>query len=364
MRRRVGPGAVGATLVVLALIALWPARGGAAVPRTFYGVSPQTALQTADFERMRAGRVGTLRILMNWSRIEPTRGGGYDWFDLDVTVAQAARSGIRILPFMYLTPEWVARDLDHRTCDRCNVFTPRSKAARRAWRRFIRAAVARYGRGGTFWKENPKVPKRPIHAWQIWNEQNSRVFYKPNPSPRKYAKLLRAARKAIRSEDRRADVVLGGMAELAGSPKAMNGSKYLRKLYRVRGVKRDFDGVAPHPYGPTMLQVREQIALVRKQMRHAHDRGADLWVTEIGWSSSEGENSLERGPKGQAKRLRQAFRYFRSRRSQLNVKTVVWFSWMDAASSICEWCQSSGLFAQGLQPKPSWRAFADLTGGK
>ena len=73
-----------------------------------------------------------------------------------------------------------------------------------------------------------------------------------------YAKLLDEAAAAIRSRDRGADVVLGGMAELAGSRKATTASLHTsRGLYRRRGARKpDFDGVAVHPYGAKVASVK------------------------------------------------------------------------------------------------------------
>jgi hypothetical protein len=366
MAGRAGWGAIVAALVALTALFALSHAASAAVPRSFYGVSPQTGLAAKDLERMGRGRVGTLRTMLSWAGTDPTRADSdYNWSGFDGLVAEAARNRVRVLPFIFGSPTWVARGLDRRRCGAsCSIFAPRHKRALRAWRTFVGDAVARYGRRGRFWDEHPNVPRRPIRAWQIWNEQNSRSFYRPRPSVRGYAKLLRASRKAIRAEDGRADVVLGGMAELSGSRKAVTGSSYLRRLYRRHGVQRDFDGVAPHPYGARMKAIRQQVGRFREEMRRARDRGADLWVTEIGWGSAKGGHPLNRGRRGQAKRLTQAYRYFRAHRGPLNVKTVVWFSWLDSETSICDWCASSGLFARGLRPKPAWRAFTRLTGGR
>jgi polysaccharide biosynthesis protein PslG len=364
MAGRAGWGAIAVTLVALTAAIALAQPASAAAPRSFVGVAPQTTLGPDDYARMQEGKVGTLRVLLNWPSVDPSQASGdYTWGGFDGIVAEAARHKIRVLPFLYGSPTWVAQ-LDNRKCGRdCGAFAPRHKQALRAWQTFVGDAVARYGRGGEFWAEHPDVPRRQIRAWQIWNEQNSKSFYRPKPSPRRYAKLLRRARKAIRSEDGGADVVLGGMAELSGSRKAITGSTYLRRLYRRDGVKRDFDGVAPHPYGARMKAIREQITLFRKEMKRARDRSGDLWVTEIGWGSAKGGHPLNRGKQGQATRVKQAYRYFLSKRKRFNVKSVVWFSWMDSPTSICDWCATSGLFKSGLRPKPAWRAYTKLSGG-
>ena len=216
---------------------------------------------------MKRGGVGTLRSVLLWSGANPSRNGDYAWSGFDVVVADAARNGIRVLPFVYGTPRWVAHGLDNRRCGACDAYAPRHRAALAAWKEFIGAAVDRYGPGGEFWAEHPQLPRTPIRAWQIWNEQNSKSFYAPKPTVKGYAKLLHAAAGAIRTHDRKADVVLGGMAELAGSRKAIAGHVYLDDLYDRRGAKRDFDGVALHPYGAKASAVETQAELLPRVAR-------------------------------------------------------------------------------------------------
>ena len=352
-----------AAATLLSALAAPPA--SAAVPRSFYGVAPQTTLTPADYERMGRGKVGTLRIPIFWSIINPAApAGDYDFSTIDPVVTQAASNGIEVLPFLYGTPSWVAEEIENRRCNDCSPFAPTSREGLAAWEDFVSAVVARYGRDGSFWVENPTIPKRPIGAWQIWNEQNSRTFFAPRNKPKLYAKLLDQASRAVKAEDRRAEIVLGGMPELAGSKKATPASRYLASFYRIRGVERDFDGVAIHPYGASLRKVADQAELFRDVIRRARDRKAELWVTELGAGSAKGGNPLNRGRSGQAKLLRQTFGYFKKQRNKLNIETVNWFSFMDSAVSICDWCASSGLFEQGLKPKPSWRAFVKFTGGR
>ena len=294
-------------------------------------------------------------------RTNPTPDGDYSWFAFDATVADAARNGITVLPFIYGTPAWVARGLDHRHCGACDRYAPRHRAAIRAWKEFVGAAVDRYGRGGVFWSEHPELRRMPIRAWQIWNEQNSKSFYAPKPRVKRYAKLLDAAARAIRSRDRKADVILGGMAELAGSRKAVPGHEYLHDLYDRRGAKRDFDGVAVHPYGAKARSVEHQA-------KRSSPASRDTRTTATPGSGSPrpagarrtGSNPLEVGRRGQAARLGEVYRWFSHKRNRLNIKTVIWFSWRDSATSICAWCASSGLLKQSGRPKPAYRMFKRL----
>lgn len=335
-------------------------------PKPFYGVVPQTTLKQADFERMRKGNVGTVRVPFSWSALDPAEPtGDFDFSSTDEIVAGAARERIRLLPFLSGSPGWVAKDLDGRNCgDDCARFAPAGSAALDAWREFVVAAVERYGPKGEFWDEHPQLPERPITVWQIWNEQNSRSFFAPKSTPKAYAKVLRVASKEIRERDGSAEIVLGGMPQLAGSRKATPGSKYLRDLYRIKGIKKQFDGVAVHPYGAKVTAVVDQVEGFRDESLRAGDRGASLWITEMGWSSAGGGNPLNVGAQGQASRLTDALDYFLANRGRLNLDSVGWFSWMDSPTSICDWCAKSGLLKTGRRPKPAWRAFTDFTGGR
>lgn len=355
---------VSAIAAAAALLALAPA-SQAAVPKTFYGVVPQTSLGAGDFERMGQAKVGLMRIPLFWSDVDPSAApNDFNWAGYDAVIGGAAQNGVEVLPFLFGTPEWVAEGIDGRNCaGDCGIFAPKSQAALDAWSQFVTGAVARYGEGGTFWQENPGIPAQPIGGWQLWNEQNSTSFFAPKAKPKAYAKLLGAGADAVRATDPSADVVLGGMAELAGSRKATKGSKYLKQLYKVRGVKADFDGVAIHPYGSKVDKAVQQVETFREVMADGKDKRAGLWVTELGWSSEKGGNPLNRGPKGQADRLKESFKYFRKNRRKMRIETVNWFSWADSPTSICDWCAKSGLLDESNGEKAAYRAFTKFTGG-
>ncbi len=338
----------------------------ASAPASFFGVVPQTNLTSDDYKRMGNGKVGTLRPIISWSAIDPTAAADDEsWGSFDPIVLEAATNGIEVQPFVYGTPEWVSKGIDH--CNgstaKCGAYAPKSKAALAEFQTFVGKLVDRYGPNGDFWTENSDVPKDPIEVWQILNEMNSKTFYLPKPSAKGYAKVLAAAHEAISARDPQAQVVLGGMAELAGSHKAIPGSEYLEQLYDVKGVKDDFDGVAPHPYGASIGKVTSQIDLYRQVMKKAHDSGASMYVTEIGAGSAGGGNALNLGESGQAKLLKQIYQYFLKQRNKLNVEAVDWFSWMDSKTSICSWCASSGLLTTSGKAKKSYKAYTKLSGG-
>lgn len=343
---------------------LAPSLAQARAPKSFFGIVPQTNLAQADYDRMGQGKIGVLRIPFAWPSIQPTDTTTFNWSSVDQQVANAAQRGITVEPFLSGSPDWVAH-LDGYSCSgpSCVPFAPKGPQALAAWSNFVSAAVARYGPTGTFWTENPTIPKTPIVVWQIWNEMNSKTFFAPKPNPKSYATLLGMAADAIRAKDPSADIVLGGMAGLEGSKKATPAWDYLAKLYKVSGAKSDFDGVAAHPYGVKLEAVTEQIDEFRAVMKKARDSKAGFWITEIGWGSKNGGNPLNVGKKGQATQLKDAYKYLTKSRNKLRLRTIDWFSWMDSTTSICSWCASSGLFQTGLKAKPAWKAFVKFTGG-
>ena len=352
------------SMAALAALVLCCSTGqaSAAPGRGFFGVVPQTELGPSDYRKMDRAGVGTLRLWLPWSGVDPAPpAGDFNFSAFDPAVAAAAKQGIRVLPFVWGSPGWAIRKLDDTRCGaKCLTYAPRHRRALEAWRDFLAAAARRYGRGGTFWSEHRRLPKEPIVDWQIWNEQNSRTFMRPSNKPRTYAKLLRVSARAIHSEDRRAEIILGGMAELSGSRKAVPGSKYLAQLYRVKGIERSFDSAAVHPYAAKADRALSQVADFRRVMDHAGDRRGGLWITEGGWSSSTGPNPLEVGASGQAQRLRQALGDYRAQRGRLNLHGVLWYSWRDSPSAPCAWCAHSGLLTKGGRPKPAFRAFRAL----
>jgi len=341
-RRGLGSLAAVATLL-LAATAPAVARAGDAPSRAFFGVVPQGALNAADFARMR-GVVGTLRVPVYWPDVEP-RPGEMELGSLDATVSAAAEAGVRVLPFVYGTPSWLASDPAR---------PPLSAGARRSWAGFLRALVSRYGRGGTLWR-GTSAPL-PIRMWQVWNEPNFLLFWRPRPSPAGYARLLGVSARAIRAIDPRALVVTAGVAPVEGG---MLPWVYLRRLLATRGIGRWVDVVAVHPYASHLTDVAYQVRLARRAMARNGLGRLPLLVSELGVAShTQTASSFNRGARGQAKFLRRAYRMLLRKRRLWHIAGVDWYAWQDGPlpDPHCVFCQYAGLFERDGVPKPAWWA--------
>jgi hypothetical protein len=336
-------GLLGLSLLLL-LSSASPATARPTVPRGFLGVVPQGPLAEGDFARMR-GVVGTLRIPVYWPQAEP-RQGALELSGLDRLVSGAARAGVRVLPFVYGTPAWLAADPAR---------PPLSPVARSAWTRFLRALVERYGPGGELWREAPAA--LPIRQWQIWNEPNFLLFWRPRPSPAGYARLLRASARTIRGADRGARVVAAGLAPVEGG---MLPWRFLRKLYAVPGAARYADVIAVHPYSSSLGGMAFQIRKARQVMAHAADARKPLLVSELGVASASLlPTGFNWGLRGQASFLRRAYRMLLRHRHRWRIAGVDWYAWQDmpASDPHCVFCQHAGLLDSSGEPKPAWRAF-------
>jgi hypothetical protein len=350
-------------LVALLLALLAPTTADA-LPRGFFGISPQTTVTDADAQYMHAGGIESVREPVPWPAVQPTPEPIYRWTFLDETVAVAARAGMRVLPVLGSTPHWLER--------KETTLPISDPLERNAWVAFVQAAVTRYGPHGTFWTEHgaysaDPVPEHPILSWQIWNEANFFYFTYP-ASPQRYAKLLELTAPVIRSVDPRAKLILSGLFGKPdqGGSRGMPASRFLAKLYKVPGITADFDGVALHPYAFDLDVLKRMVEGIHDVITANHDR-VPLYITEMGWGSQNDfkKVAFEQGPQGQARELRSSYRYLIANQRRLRLKGVYWFSWKDVAGA-CSFCDSAGLFdgGPGFIPKPAWRAFVDLTDGR
>jgi hypothetical protein len=367
--------AAAASLALLGLMLF--ASVAEAVPATFWGVVPQATPSAEQLQRLGRGGVDSVRIPIDWGAVQPARGGALNWSGTDGVVAKAASAGIEVLPFLNGAPSWAVPSVwvpgSHHTVKAPN-HLPASGAAARAWSGFVRAAVVRYGPNGTFWAENPLLPRRPIRTWQIWNEENFKYFVaKPNPA--EYGQLVKLSYTALKGADAGAKLLLGGMfsqpkgGRSKEQPKRVYfASDFLEQMYETTpGIKSKFNGVALHPYTGRYQLLTGAIEEFRAVQKANHDAGKGLWITELGWSSQPPPanpqlNIFAKGVAGQTAQLKGAFSLLARKQVQWKLQRVYWFS-VDDQPGTCNFCDGSGLFGEGFKPKPAWYSYVKFAGG-
>jgi hypothetical protein len=223
-------------------------------------------------------RLGRSDAFWGWAEPFAPVGGrhGYQWGRLDTTVNSLAEQGIRWLPIIDYSTYW---DSSLGGTDKAPPRTNDNYAE------FARQLVLRYGPGGAFWRGRPWLTPLPVTAYEVWNEPNLSFFWLTGPDPARYADLYMATRAAIRSVDRSAKVLVGGLAN-------SDADGYLEGMYEAEpDLKYDVDGVAFHPYAVSADHVLKSIRGVREQMNELDRDEVPLYVTEVGWPT-QGEGSL------------------------------------------------------------------------
>ena len=294
-----------------------------------------------QMSRMARSGVESVRTVFSWAAIQPQKGGAFDFSLPDRQVATAARHGLSVLPVMLYAPSWAA------ALPSKGLGSPPRTAPFRA---FLRASIRRYGPRGTFWRENPSVPRRFIRYWQIWNEPHFAGFWNaPRSSsyawPRGYARLLKASHATIHRSDRRARTVTAG---LFGEPWL-----HLRRLYRSGG-RRSFDVLAAHVYTRREANVLETVKRVNRELERSREPRKRVWITEVSFPASKGRakpigSQGQETPRGMARKLYRTYLLLTRNRKPQRLDRVYWYTW---ASSYQEQQPSHFDFA-GLQARSS-----------
>ena len=316
--------------VALALSCALPAEAAKRkVPRGFYGVmwnraatSVPEELHDAQFARMARAGVESVRTVFYWSAAQPVAGEPPGFAATDHVVALAAARRIDVLPVVIYTPAWAAQYPGRAGSPPVR---PSDYAA------YLTALVGRYGPKGTFWAENPALPKVPIRRWQIWNEPNFDDYWHVEGGRSwvpGYAALLKASYTAVKSADPGATVLMAGLSNFPWN--------YLADIYRA-GAKKSFDAIAVNPftsYLPNVIRiVRKTRAFLRK-----HGQGRKpVWITELTWPASKGqapgkqrlfwERRWETTPKGMARQLSKVYKLVAKMRKRERIARLYWYTW-------------------------------------
>lgn len=331
-----------------------------AAGKNLFGVSAVPPPTAEQLQRMALGGVRTTRVHLAWSSIEPAP-GARNWAAFDAQVANAARAGIRLLPFLYESPPWISP-----TAQAPPIYSPE---ARSAWTRFLTDLTARYGTTGSFWTLHPEVPRMPITDWQVWNEVNLRFFWGSRPSPAGYRDLVRLTAAGLRAGDSSAGVILAGLLPFKSvGVQSVAGPRFLQRLFKPRDMRKLVDAVAVHPYGKSPRVVLKGTEEMRVVLDDLGARKVPLWVTEFGWSTG-GElwnvSPVRASPEAQARRIAVSYRLMRKSAKRLHLQRALYFSFSDFDEpGIDYWSARMGLFGLDGQPKPAWFAYTRRSGGQ
>jgi hypothetical protein len=220
--------------------------------------------------------VGWVREDVQWHRVEE-RPGRFDWSWHDTVFDAHRRNGVNIIGVLGPAVGWATPEPN----DAPNEVS------------FYPPDPDRYA---AFAKEVATHYKGKVQAWEIWNEPENALYWKPAPDPAAYTRMLIKAAAAIKSVDPGVTVLSGGVVPY--DPNFLN-------AVAANGGWNAFDALSIHPYVDPFTPETAQIDVVgikNVQTLAARYGAKPIWITEFGWTSGP----CERDPQGRTNEEQQA----------------------------------------------------------
>jgi hypothetical protein len=297
-------------------------RSTEAAPASFLGAQTHFGQYRAHVDDLldlvqQAG-IGWIRDEVYWSEIEKERGvfrfpPAYDQY---LTAAQTR--GVQVLLIL---------DFGNALYSGAEKAGPATDAARQAFSRYCGEVVRRYTRFG-------------VRTFEIWNEPNASTFWKPQPNPEDYARLLEAAYRSCKDADPGATVL--------GCSTSGTDLSFIGRVLDAGGG-RFMDGVSFHPYCQPLPPERRLLADIAKLNGIAP--GKPLWITEFGYPVYTGASGVDE--ETQANYLVRAL--LLARTSPL-VERTFWYDFQNDGDIREDAECNFGLIRTDRTPKPAFRA--------
>lgn len=258
-----------------------PAAHAASGPE-YFGTNLQTlgavtpSKQAGVLQQLGAAGLSVDRVEVRWDAVEskaPASGKHtYAWGGVDGQLKQLAGYGIRAAPLFRYTPGWV-HVADASKPGGVDVL-PASHYA--DFGAMVAAFAARYGDGGSFWKENPNLPQLPIHTFEIWNEVNlSEYAWNSQVNPEAYSALLKVIRPALKAKQPNG-ILLGALAYQENEA-----PDYVARMGAAGGLAA-LDGMGYHPYAPEAQETIRLVRHLRDELAAAGAPGLPIYANEAG----------------------------------------------------------------------------------
>jgi hypothetical protein len=312
--------------------------------------APATGKPLDEFTQATAAKAKWVRLFMDWSVIEESDNQYSHRLDeFDRRIPEYNKRAINVLVVVSYSPHWLASN---------KLAPPRDLAK---YGEFVAAMAKRYdGQAG-----------RPlVKAWEAWNEPDDNVHWANGPQPDVYANLLKETYGRVKAASPAATVVTGGMVG--------NNYGFLEQLY-AHGAKGHFDAVGTHTdtaclkaapdffYRDPDGRIGRFSFTAYREVRAvtvANDDPKPIWMTEIGWSTSQGNCHIPNrtsekagvSPAEQAELLKQAYSCLEA---DPYVQVALWFSLQDVSDSTL-YDHQLGLISNSGAFKPAFSAFQSI----
>jgi polysaccharide biosynthesis protein PslG len=290
----------------------------------------------ASLDAARAAGVWSVRVDVDWSRVEP-KAGQRDWGQVDRVVHAVTDRAMCPLGLVTYAPAWAA---DPAAMPSGSYFAPRDPGL---FADFARAAAQRY-RGS-------------IAVWEVWNEPNTGKFFKPHPDAAAYGRLLAATYAAVKSVGSDIGVISGGLAPAEDGGPDISPTTFLAGLY-AGGFNAYFDAFSIHPYSYPALPDAEgthswntalRLGLMRDTMVAGGDAGKSVWITECGAPTGTAPKAVSDAVQAQT-----IDKVLALARSTSWIGTAFVFALRDSGTDPADAEQNFGVLRHDLSPKPAY----------
>ncbi|GAB4423547.1 MAG: hypothetical protein OHK0015_01290 [Chloroflexi bacterium OHK40] len=244
--------------------------------------------------------VGWVREDFHWHRVQP-RPDAWDWTFTDAAMRALLGRGVNVLGVLGPSVGW-ATPFGGDTPNDVSYYAPDEDA----FVEYVRGVVTRY--------------RRYIHHWEVWNEPDHPIFWRPAPDAAAYTRVLIRSAQVIREIDPDAQVLIGGINPYD--------STFLRAVAENGGWD-SFDILAIHPYVNPYAPEDGNLAAAADGIRALAQQYGEkpIWVTEVGWASGPSD----RDAAGRADEEQQASYLVRAMLMlwEAGAEKIFWYSFKD-----------------------------------
>lgn len=197
--------------------------------------------------------ISFVRFDFSWNDLELEQ-GKWNFEKYDRIVNLLSENNIRILGIFSYCAGWAAQPPDYLWCA--------APAENHFFTTYVREVIKRY--------------KHKVKYWEIWNEPDSRNYWRPQDMLVKYTSLLKDTYQVAKQEDPTCKILVGGLVD---------GYK-LEWIYN-NGGKGYFDIVNFHilisPFRPSPLKAAlGAVAQTKRVMDRFGEGDKRIWLTELG----------------------------------------------------------------------------------
>lgn len=227
-----------------------------------------------DYQLQTARKLGVRRVRLAayWPAVEKPR-GRFIWRSTDARIGAVLKAGMAPIIVLY------GANGGYPSPDGGKGAPPSQGEALEGFARFAGATAARYGVGR---------PDMPI-LYEIWNEPNTKTFWKRIPDPEGYARMAEAACKAIKTSTPQARVLALGMegwpVKAPYRVAAYNLDIYQQWAARAAspGLMACADGISFHPYLPRPEQVLQGEPRLQAYLARVWQRATPPLLANTEW---------------------------------------------------------------------------------